>query len=74
MIDKVNAKYRIASDKNEYLIALFRHLQAGGELPESVTREEYNAVREDYNAGGGKFPQWYIRAVGFLASYNGRFF
>ena len=43
-------------------------------MPEKVTREEYNAVREDYNAAGGKFPQWYIGAVGFLASYNGRFF
>lgn len=74
VIDKVNAVYRIASDKNRYLIALFRYLQAGGELPESVAREEYNAVREDYNAGGEKFPMWYIGAVGFLASYNGRFF
>lgn len=74
VIDKVNAKYRVASDKNEYLIALFKYLQVGGELPEKVTREEYNAVREDYNAAGGKFPQWYIGAVGFLASYNGRFF
>ena len=74
VIDKVNAKYRIASDKNKYLIALFRYLQAGGELPEGVTREEYNEVREDYNAGGGRFPLWYIGAVGFLASYNGRFF
>jgi len=74
VIDKISAKYRVASDKNEYLIALFKYLQVGGELPEKVTREEYNAVREDYNAGGGKFPQWYIGAVGFLASYNGRFF
>ena len=74
VIDKVNAKYRVASDKNEYLIALFKYLQVGGELPEKVTREEYNAVREDYNAAGGKFPQWYIGAVGFLASFNGRFF
>ena len=36
VIDKVNAKYRVASDKNEYLIALFKYLQVGGELPEKV--------------------------------------
>lgn len=30
VIDKVNAKCRIASDKNEYLIALFKYLQVGG--------------------------------------------
>lgn len=63
VIDKVNAKYRVASDKNKYLIALFKYLQVGGKLPEKVTREEYNAVREDCNAEGGKFPQWYIGAV-----------
>lgn len=36
VIDKVNAKYRVASDKNEYLIALFKYLQVGGELPEKI--------------------------------------
>lgn len=30
VIDKIKAPYRIASDQNEYLIALLRHLQAGG--------------------------------------------
>lgn len=70
VIDKVKAENRIASDKNEYLIELFKHLQAGGELPNKVTREEYNEVRADLTA----FPTWYVGAVGFLASYNGRFF
>jgi Site-specific DNA methylase len=70
VIDKVRADIRIASDKNEYLIALFEYLQCGGELPESVTREEYNRVRSDKS----EFPAWYVGAVGFLASYNGRFF
>lgn len=51
VIDKIKAEYRIASDSNKYLIALFQHLQDGGELPEHITR-----------------------AVGFLASYNGRFY
>lgn len=33
VIDKIKAEYRIASDSNKYLIALFQHLQDGGELP-----------------------------------------
>lgn len=70
IIDKVKAGRRIASDKNEYLIALFRHLQAGGELPQSISREEYDRVRSSIS----KLPAWYVGAVGFLASYNGRFF
>ena len=48
MIDKIKAEHRIASDSNKYLIALFQHLQDGGELPEHITREEYNKVREAY--------------------------
>jgi DNA adenine methylase len=70
VIDKVKADRRIASDKNEYLIALFKHLQNGGDLPENVQREEYNKVRSNMT----EFPAWYVGAVGFLASYNGRFF
>ena len=48
VIDKIKAEHRIASDSNKYLIALFQHLQDGGELPEHITREEYNKVREAY--------------------------
>lgn len=51
VIDKIKAEYRIASDSNKYLIALFQHLQDGGELPEHITREEYNKAREAYRTG-----------------------
>lgn len=70
VIDKVEAKNRIAADKNEYLIALFKYLQSGGRLPDAVPKEEYDRVRADFSA----FPAWYVGAVGFLASFNGRFF
>lgn len=70
VIDKVSAKYRIASDINEYLIALFKYLQVGGTLPDNITKEEYGEVRANVAA----FPAWYVGAVGFLASYKGRFF
>ena len=70
VIDKIKANNRIAADKNEYLIALFKHLQSGGKLPDAVPKEEYDRVRADKES----FPAWYVGAVGFLASYNGRFF
>ena len=36
VIDKIKANNRIAADKNEYLIALFKHLQSGGKLPDAI--------------------------------------
>lgn len=70
VIDKIKANNRIAADKNEYLIALFKYLQNGGKLPDAVSKDEYDRVKADK----GKFPAWYVGAVGFLASFNGRFF
>jgi DNA adenine methylase len=43
-------------------------------LPESISREEYSDVRDCYNNKSDKYPKWYVGAIGFLASYNGRFF
>ena len=40
VIDKIEAPQRIASDCNKYLIALMQHIQAGGELPGYIEREE----------------------------------
>ena len=31
-------------------------------------------MRTCFNTGSKRYPDWYIGAVGFLASYNGRFF
>ena len=70
VIDKIKAVNRIAADKNEYLIALFKYLQSGGKLPDEVSKEEYDRVRKNKEM----FPVWYVGAVGFLASCKGRFF
>ena len=43
-------------------------------MPAEITKKEYIDVREDYKNHGHKYPDWYIGAVGFLASYNGKFF
>lgn len=74
VIDKVDATYKMAYDKNKYLIALFNHLQNGGRLPDYVTRQEYSDCRLRYRIGDTQYPEWYIGAVGFLAGFNGRFF
>lgn len=71
VIDKIKTTgYKIASDENKYLIALFDHLKNGGKLPDEIPRELYNDVR----ANKDKYVDWYVGCVGFLASYNGRGF
>ena len=54
VIDKIEAPQRIASDCNKYLIALMQHIQAGGELPGYIEREEYAKVR----ANRDDYPEW----------------
>lgn len=72
IIDKIKCEHKYASDLNSYLIGLFQHLKVGGELLEEVPRELYSEVRANYKSG--LYEDWYVGNVGFLASYNGRFF
>lgn len=74
IIDKIECNHKIASDKHKYLIALFDNLDKIDSLPEFVTKEHYSEVRNSFNKKDGKYEDWYIGAIGFLASYNGRFF
>lgn len=74
VIDHIKADKKYASDNQKYLIALLQNLNRIVELPNSVSKEHYNAVRECFYLNNGLFEDWYIGAIGFLASYNGRFF
>ena len=74
VIDKIKCPLRMGCDLNKYVIALFGHLQNGGELYENVSRELYNEAREDWKNQSGKFKDWELGNIGFLASYKGRFF
>lgn len=74
VIDKIQCKNRYASDINPYLIALFENSDKISSLPEEISKEEYAKVRAAYQEGSNIYPNWYIGAVGFLASYNGKFF
>lgn len=70
LIDKVNHPKRMANDVNKYLIALFRHVQSGGFLPEQASRYAY------YEAKNHKeyYPDWMVGFLGFLCSFRGKFF
>lgn len=74
VIDHIDAKRRFASDSQKYLIALYKNLEKLENMPDHVSREHYSDVRDSYNSADGRYPDWYVGAVGFLSSYNGRFF
>mgnify|MGYP004629779479 CR=1 FL=1 len=71
VIDDIQCSKRIGSDHHPYLMALWEHLIQGGELPSAVSKDYYASVRREKET---QFPAWEVGAVGFLASYNGRFF
>lgn len=72
VIDKIQCENRYGYDINKYLISLWLHLQNGGSLLDEVPRELYNEVRSNYQSGC--YEDWYVGNIGFLASYNGRWF
>ena len=74
VIDKIKCKNRIASDINLYLIALLKRVQNKEELYDDVPKELYDKVRASYNNKDNSFENWEYGNIGFLASYNGRFF
>ena len=72
VIDTIKCERRIGGDNHKYLIALLKHVRDGGELPTEVSKELYDDVRKNKNTK--KYEDWYVGAVGFLASFNGRYF
>lgn len=75
VIDKIKCNTKIGSDKNRYLIALLQRAQANEPLFTSVSKELYDAARTAFNNGDDtKFFDWEMGNIGFLASYNGRWF
>lgn len=72
VIDKINCELRIGTDTNKYLIALLNHVEGKQQLLGEVSRELYNDVRT--NKDNGKYADWLVGNVGFIASFNGRWF
>lgn len=74
VIDKVNCTHKIGSDKNKYLIALLKRVRDKLPLLDEVSRELYSECRSNWQEQGNKFGDWQTGNIGFLASYNGRWF
>ena len=75
IIDKIDCPKKIGSDLNKYLIALLKHVSEDGELYETVDKELYNKARTAFNNGDtSEFEDWQVGNIGFIASYNGRWF
>ena len=65
---------RIASDKNKYLIAMWKSLTEGKEMPRRIERNFYSDVRDCFNGKNDRYEDDIIGWVGYMGSFNGRFF
>lgn len=75
VIDKIKCENKIGSDKNKYLIALLQRVQSGQSLYAEVPKELYDKARTAFNNGDtSEFEDWQVGNIGFIASYNGRWF
>lgn len=75
VIDKIQCKEKYGFDKNKYLIALLERVKNNETLYEEVSRELYNKARTAFNNGDtSEFEDWEIGNIGFIASFNGRWF
>ena len=72
VIYKVNCKNKYGSDINKYLIAVLQRVKNKEPLLDEVSRELYSEVRSNYKTGS--YEDWHVGNIGFLASYNGRWF
>lgn len=74
LIDKVTGN-RIGADKNKFLIAMWKGLQQSLPRPYCITRDLYTNARNEYNNGTNEtMSDFMIGWIGWMASYNGRFF
>lgn len=66
---------RLAADKNKYLIELFRGILKGERGGYPITREMYSNARKDYyTRQNNYYTDFEIAWIGFMGSYNGRFY
>lgn len=71
MIDKIVFNRKVGSDVNPYLVALLRYVSdLSNVLPTTITEEEYNAVKRNFN----DYTDWYVGLVGFCATFSAKFF
>lgn len=75
VIENVPDTYRrIANDKNRYLIEMWKYLQNDGFVFNHISKTLYNFARDCYHGKNNFFTEAGIGLIGFMASFNGRFF
>lgn len=80
IIDKVKHEKRIANDINNYLIAMWKFLVwYNFDFPKEISKESYSRNRYIFNQRGFKgngdlSDEAMIGWIGFMGSFNGRFF
>lgn len=66
---------RLAADKNKYLIAMWKGLQVGKDRPREISKNLYSTARLEFNNGTNiEMDDFMIGWIGWMASFNGRFF
>lgn len=76
IIDKIQCKNRIGTDKNKYLIELLKYVRDNNldNLPNEILFEEYDRVRKSYRDNSDKYEDYYKGFIGFCGSYGNRFY
>ena len=69
-----NTYRRIANDKQKYLIAMWKSLTEGKEFPKYIEKPFYDKVRDCSYGRNNDYEEDLVGWVGFMASFNGRFF
>lgn len=76
VISEIDCNHKIGVELNEYICALWKHLQTRGMdgIPQSLTREEYEDIKDNYLRKTNKYPKWLTGYVGACCSYGGGWF
>lgn len=74
IMENINFSVRYFYDINKYLIAFYKALQNGWEMPQpnSFGAEHYNEVKNSFKLKDGKYPDYYYGYMMFVPSYNGK--
>lgn len=74
LIQHIKCENRIEYDINPYLIALLNNLDKIPNFEVPISKEEYDTCRAEWRSAQLTHPDWYIGAVGYIASFGGRFY
>ena len=76
VISEIDHPYKIGIEFNKYVCALWQKLKYDGMfgIPNKLTQEEYEDIKQSYLNNDGKYPDWLIGYVGSALSWGGAWF